>query len=53
MKDVFLCILLNVTQDKTLRTLGDRSFAVASPALWNNLPKTLQMQLDPPLVLNL
>ena len=39
-------ILLQQPRMKTLRTLGDRSFAVAAPVLWNNL----QMQLDPPLV---
>ena len=42
MKYVFLCILLNETQDKTLRTLGDRSFAVAAPALSNNLPNAIR-----------
>ena len=30
-------ILLQQPRIKTLRTLGDRSFTVAAPALWNNL----------------
>ena len=41
-------ILLQQPRRKTLRTLGDCSYTVAAPALWNNLPKL--MQLDPPLV---
>ena len=31
-------ILLQQPRIKTLRTLGDRSFNVPAPALWNNLP---------------
>ena len=32
-------ILLQQPRIKTLRMLGDRSFAVAAPALWSNLSK--------------
>ena len=32
-------ILLQQPRIKNLRTVGNRSFAVAAPALWNNLPK--------------
>ena len=33
-------LLLNPVKFKTLTTLGDRSFAVAAPQLWNSLPYT-------------
>ena len=35
-------ILMQQPRIKTLLTLGDRSFAVAVPALWNNLPNTIR-----------
>ena len=35
-------ILLQQHRIKTLRTLGDRSFAVAAPKLWNNLPNAIR-----------
>ena len=35
-------ILLQQPRIKTLRTLGDRSFTVAAPALWNNLPNVIR-----------
>ncbi|XP_028403429.1 uncharacterized protein LOC114526128 [Dendronephthya gigantea] len=31
-------LLLDIPRSKTLRTLGDRSFEVAAPTLWNSLP---------------
>ena len=34
-------VLLQPPRIKTLRTLGDRSFTVAAPALWNNLPNAV------------
>ena len=35
-------ILLQQPRIKILRTLGDRSFAVAAPTLWNNLPNAIR-----------
>ena len=35
-------ILLQQPRIKTLRTLGDRNFTVAAPALWNNLPNVIR-----------
>ena len=35
-------VLLQLPRIKTLRTLGDRSFTVAAPALWNNLPNAVR-----------
>ena len=35
-------VLLQPPRIKTLRTLGDRSFTVAAPALWNNLPNAVR-----------
>ena len=35
-------ILLQQPRIKTLRTLGDWSFTVAAPALWNNLPNVIR-----------
>ena len=35
-------VLLQPPKIKTLRTLGDRSFTVAAPALWNNLPNAVR-----------
>ena len=35
-------ILLQQPRIKTLRTLGDRSYTVAAPALWNNLPNAIR-----------
>ena len=35
-------ILLQQPRITTLHTLGDRSFAVAAPALWNNLPNAIR-----------
>lgn len=35
-------ILLQQPRIKTLRTLGDQSFTVAAPALWNNLPNVIR-----------
>ena len=34
--------LLQQPRIKTLRTLGDPSFTVAAPALWNNLPNAIR-----------
>ena len=34
-------ILLAFPSRKTKRTLGDRSFSVAAPTLWNKLPREL------------
>ena len=35
-------VLLQPPRIKTLRTLGDRSFTVAAPALWDNLPNAVR-----------
>ena len=35
-------LLLNTVKFKTLKTLGDRSFAVAAPQLWNSLPYAIR-----------
>ena len=35
-------IVLQHPRTKTLRTLGDRSFTAAAPALWNNLPNVVR-----------
>ena len=35
-------LLLNPVKFKTLTTLGDRSFAVAAPQLWNLLPYAIR-----------
>ena len=35
-------LLLNTVKFKTLTTLGDRSFAVAAPKLWNLLPYAIR-----------
>ena len=35
-------ILLQQPRIKTLRMLGDRSFTVAAPVLWNNLPNVIR-----------
>ena len=35
-------VLLQPPRIKTLRTLGDRSFTVAAPALWNSLPNAVR-----------
>ena len=35
-------LLLNTVKFKTLTTLGDRSFAVAAPQLWNSLPYAIR-----------
>ena len=35
-------LLLNTVKFKTLTTLGDRSFAVAAPKLWNLLPYVIR-----------
>ena len=35
-------ILLQQPRIKTLRTLADRSYAVAAPALWNNLSNAVR-----------
>ena len=35
-------LLLNTVKFKTLTTLGDRSFSVAAPQLWNSLPYAIR-----------
>lgn len=38
--------MLEVPSIKSLKTLGDRSFYIAAPTLWNNLPSTLRSIQD-------
>ena len=35
-------LLLQPPRIKTLKTLGDRSFEAAAPALWNKLPRAVR-----------
>ena len=35
-------LLLNPVKFKTITTLGDRSFATATPQLWNSLPYAIR-----------
>ena len=35
-------LLLEIPSIKSKKTLGDRSFKMAAPAVWNNLPYNLQ-----------
>ena len=35
-------LLLQPPRVKTLKTLGDRSFVAAAPALWNKLPRAVR-----------
>ena len=37
-------LLLNRPSFKSLATLGDRSFTVAAPSLWNSLPKEIRCE---------
>ena len=34
--------VMDTVKFKTLKTLGDRSFAVAAPQLWNSLPYAIR-----------
>ena len=35
-------LLLQLPMGKTKKTLGDRSFQIAAPALWNSLPASVR-----------
>ena len=42
MQPWFTELLLQPPRVKTLKTLGDRSFVAAAPALWNKLPRAVR-----------
>ena len=37
---------LKILSIKPKKTLGDRSFQMAAPAVWNNLPNTLRNETN-------
>ena len=39
-------LLLEILSIKPKKTLGDRSFQMAAPAVWNNLPNTLRNETN-------